>query len=48
MEQKPLTISSPEWRQVCNRLNELDSKGWMKLSKEEVDEHTGLTKQLPD
>ncbi|MFA6074048.1 MAG: hypothetical protein WC758_08075 [Candidatus Woesearchaeota archaeon] len=41
-----LQIGSPEWRKVCDRLNELDSKGWKNLSKEEVAEHIKLFKQL--
>jgi len=48
LKEKILDIGSPEWRKVCNRLNELDSKGWTNLSKEETNEHTELTKQLPD
>lgn len=41
-----LQIGSPEWRKVCFRLNELNSKGWKNLSKEEVAEHRKLFKQI--
>lgn len=41
-----LQIGSSERREVCDRLNKLDSKGWANLSKEEVVEHLELTKQL--
>lgn len=37
-----------ERQNIVERLNEFDSKGWTNLSKEEVNEHIGLTKQLSD